>query len=108
MALVLSRNVAEILFVSHHPILGFAPDVSRPAPAVYPGNEALQSVLAPINGPSLFPSNVQALIAGHSHLFEMVSFVSAHPTQLISGNGGKGAAAPLPSPQPTGAWGAAG
>jgi hypothetical protein len=102
-AFALLRDVAHNLFVSHHPILGFAPDTSRSAPAVYPGNEALQSVLAPINGPSLFPSNVQTLIAGHNHLFEMVSFVSSHPTQLISGNGGAWADAPLPSPLPPGA-----
>ncbi len=101
-AFALSRDVAHNLFVSHHPILGFAPDNSRPAPAVYPGNAALQSVLAPINGPSLFPPNVQTLIAGHNHLFEMVSFVSSHPTQLISGNGGAWADAPLPRPLPPG------
>ncbi len=102
-AFALSRDVAHNLFVSHYPILGFAPDTSRSVPAVYPGNEALQSVLAPINGPSLFPPNVQTLIAGHNHLFEMVSFVSSHPTQLISGNGGAWADAPLPSPLPPGA-----
>jgi len=102
-AFALSRDVAHNLFVSHHPILGFAPDTSRSVPAVYPGNEALQSVLAPINGPSLFPPNVQTLIAGHNHLFEMVSFVSSHPTQLISGNGGAWADAALPSPLPPGA-----
>jgi Calcineurin-like phosphoesterase len=107
-AFALSRDIAHNLFVSHHPILGFAPDTSRSAPAVYPGNEALQSVLAPINGPSLFPPNVQTLIAGHNHLFEMVSFVSSHPTQLISGNGGAWADAPLPSPLPAGASVAAG
>jgi hypothetical protein len=33
----------------------------------------------------------------------MVSFVSAHPTQFISGNGGTWADAPLPWPLPTGA-----
>ena len=98
----LSRDVAQNLFVSHHPVLGFAPDISRPAPAVYPGNEALQSVLEPINGPRFFPPNVQTLISGHNHLFEMVSFVSPHPTQLISGNGGAWADAPLPSPLPRG------
>ena len=103
MAFALARDVAHNLWVSHHPILGFAPDTSRPAPAVYPGNEALQSVLAPINGPNLFPPNVQTLISGHNHLFEMVSFVSPHPTQLISGNGGTSADAPLPRPLPRGA-----
>ena len=102
-AFALSRGVAHNLFVSHHPVLGFAPDTSRPVPAVYPGNEALQSVLAPINGPRLFPPNVQTLISGHNHLFEMVSFVSSHPTQLIAGNGGAWADAPLPSPLPPGA-----
>jgi hypothetical protein len=101
-AFTLSHDAAHNLFVSHHPILGFAPDPSRPAPAVFPGNEALQSVLAQIGGPNLFPSNVQTLIAGHNHLFEMVSFVSSHPTQLISGNGGAWADAPLPSPLPPG------
>jgi hypothetical protein len=103
MAFALSRDVAHNLWVSHHPILGFAPDTSRPEPAVYPGNEALQSVLAPMNGPNLFPPNVQTLIAGHNHLFEMVSFMSSHPTQLISGNGGTWADAPLPQPLPRGA-----
>ena len=99
----MSRDVAHNLWVSHHPILGFAPDTTRPGPAVYPGNEALQSVLTSINGPNLFPPNVQALIAGHNHLFEMVSFVSPHPTQLVSGNGGTWADAPLPQPLPRGA-----
>jgi len=103
MAFALSRDVAHNLWVSHHPILGFAPDTTRPGPAVYPGNEALQSVLTSINGPNLFPPNVQALIAGHNHLFEMVSFVSPHPTQLVSGNGGTWADAPLPQPLPRGA-----
>jgi hypothetical protein len=59
--------------------------------------------LAPINGPSLFPPNVQTLIAGHNHLFEMVSFAASHPTQLISGNGGAWADAPLRRPLPPGA-----
>ena len=107
-AFELAHDVAHNLWVSHHPILGFAPDVSRPVPAVYPGNEALQSVLTPINGPSLFPPNVQALVAGHNHLFEMVSFVSEHPTQLISGNGGAWVDAPLPQPLPAGASAAPG
>ena len=102
-AFALSRDVAHNLFVSHHPVLGFAPDTSHRSPAVYPGNEALQSVLEPINGSRYFPSNVQTLISGHNHLFEMVSFVTSHPTQLISGNGGAWADAPLPSPLPSGA-----
>jgi len=60
-------------------------------------------VLAPINTALLFPRNVQALIAGHVHLFQMVSFTTPYPTQFVSGNGGSWADAPLPQPLPRGA-----
>lgn len=55
-------------------------------------------MLQPINAQLLFPVNVRALIAGHFHLFEMVSFATPQPTQLISGNGGSWAYPPLPLP----------
>jgi hypothetical protein len=63
----------------------------------------LQSVLEPINMRALFRSNVQALIAGHVHLFQMVSFASGHPSQFASGNAGSSADAPLPRTLPPGA-----
>jgi hypothetical protein len=95
-AVALSAGVAHNLFVNHHPILGFATDPTHPPDGVYPGNESLQSVLAAIGGPTLFPSNIDALLAGHNHLFEVVSFQSAHPIQVISGNGGVRVDMPLP------------
>lgn len=95
-ALEFSLGVAHNLFVNHHPILGFATDPSHPPDGVYPGNESLQSVLAAIGGRRLFPSNIDVLVSGHNHLFEVVGFESAHPVQLISGNGGAWADAPLP------------
>ena len=95
-ALALSAGVAHNLFVNHHPILGFATDPTHPPDGVYPGNESLQSVLAAIGGETLFPPNIDALLAGHNHLFEVVSFESAHPVQLISGNGGTWVDEPLP------------
>jgi hypothetical protein len=95
-ALDLSVGVAHNLFVDHHPILGFATDPTHPPDGVYPGNESLQSVLAAIGGQRLFPPNIDVLLSGHDHLFEVVSFESAHPVQLISGNGGAWADAPLP------------
>jgi hypothetical protein len=91
------------LFMNHHPILAFAPD-SRTRPAgLYPGNESLQSVLQPINADLLFPKNVDALLSGHVHLFEMVSYATPQPTQIVSGNGGSSADMPLPRDLPPGA-----
>jgi hypothetical protein len=95
-AFALARQATRNLFVSHHPVLGFAPNPTVTPTGLYPGNEVLQSVLRSINGERLFPSSVQAQIAGHVHLFEMVSFGTAQPTQIISGNGGTAADVPLP------------
>ena len=102
-ALEIARGAAHNFFVDHHPILGFATDSSRRPAGVYPGNAALQSVLVASNGPLLFPSGIDALIAGHDHLFEAVSFASGQPPQLISGNGGAWLDEPLPRPLPPGA-----
>ncbi|MGH8850453.1 MAG: metallophosphoesterase [Casimicrobiaceae bacterium] len=102
-ALELAQGSVHNFFVDHHPILGFATDGSSHPAGVYPGNAALQSVLAASNGVQLFPADIDALLAGHDHLFEVVSFASAHPPQFISGNGGTGLDAPLPRPMPPGA-----
>jgi len=91
------------LFMIHHPILAFAPDPRTQPTGLYPGNESLQSVLQPINAEMLFPRSVDALLSGHFHLFEMVSYATAQPTQIVSGNGGTSADVPLPRDLPTGA-----
>jgi len=49
---------------------------------------------------ALFPPAVQAILGGHKHVLEIVSFATAHPPQVISGNGGDWLDAPLPSPVP--------
>ena len=73
------------LFMNHHPILAFAPNPRTQPTGLYPGNESLQSVLQPINAELLFPKNVDALLSGHVHLFEMVSYATPQPTQIVSG-----------------------
>ena len=93
---VLARGVEYNFFLDHHPILGFAPNPTQHPTGLYPGNQALQSVLAPLTARRLFPQNIAALIAGHYHLFEMVSFGTSQPVQLISGNAGAWTDAPLP------------
>jgi hypothetical protein len=88
-------------FMNHHPILAFAPNPAKPD-APFPGNGALQSVLNAVQPTVLFPPNVQALLSGHVHLFEVVSFVTPQPTQFVSGNGGDWVDTPLPLPLPPG------
>jgi predicted phosphodiesterase len=102
-ALEIARSAAHNLFVDHHPILGFATDSTRRPAGVFPGNAALQSVLAASNGPLLFPSGIDFLLAGHDHLFEAISFTTGQPPQLVSGNGGGWLDEPLPRPLPPGA-----
>ncbi|MEP6943650.1 MAG: metallophosphoesterase [Betaproteobacteria bacterium] len=87
-------------FLSHHPVLGFAPDPSQTPTGLYPGNGSLQSVLRPLYGDRLFPPSVQTAISGHIHLFEAVSFTTGQPTQLIAGTGGDWADVALPRSLP--------
>ena len=45
---------------------------------------------------------MKALLAGHVHLFEVVSFSTPQPAQFVSGNGGDWIDTPLPLPLPPG------
>ena len=60
-------------------------------------------MLAAGNGPLLFPAGIDALLSGHDHLFEAVSFATGQPPQIIAGNGGTWLDEPLPRPLPPGA-----
>ncbi len=102
-AFTLGAGIGHNFFMNHHPILGFAPNPTQTPTGLYPGNGSLQSVLVPLNGERLFPSNVEALISGHIHLFQVVSYSTPQPTQLISGNGGAWADVALPRELPKGA-----
>jgi hypothetical protein len=102
-ALASRRPGVRSIFMNHHPILAFAPDPRTQPTGLYPGNESLQSVLQRINAEMLFPKNVEALLSGHVHLFEMVSYATLLPTQIVSGNGGTQVDVPLPRDLPSGA-----
>ena len=84
----LAATGQQNFYINHHPILGLAPKPTATGLQFYPGNAALQSVLDDIRPSLLFPPQVQALLAGHVHVFQMASFDHDHPTQFISGNGG--------------------
>jgi hypothetical protein len=102
-ALASRKPGTHSLFMNHHPILAFAPDSRTQPTGLYPGNESLQSVLQPFNAELLFPKNVDALLSGHVHLFEIVSYATPQPTQIVAGNGGSRADVPLPRDLPPGA-----
>jgi hypothetical protein len=48
------------------------------------------------------PQGIDAVFAGHLHLFEEINFADGRPTQLVVGNGGTKRTSP-PMPDPTGA-----
>jgi hypothetical protein len=100
-AFVLGARRPQTFFMNHHPVLALAPDRVR-AEVLYPGNAGLQSVLETLHPTVLFPPNVQALLSGHIHLFEVVSFVTPQPAQFVAGNGGDWVDRALPSELPPG------
>ena len=89
-------------FVSHHPVLGFAPDDHPGATRPYPGNAPLQQALAEVNGSVYFPPATQLALHGHVHLFQALDFDDGHPATLVAGNGGDNLDDALPAPLPPG------
>jgi len=72
------------IFVSHHPVLGFA---TGPMSVRF-GNPALLAAMEPLNGSRYFPAGVELALHGHVHTFEAIDFVSAHPATIVAGHGG--------------------
>ncbi len=94
-----TARTPQAFFMSHHPVLAFAANPANPQ-APFPGNAGLQSVLQSLNPTVLFPPNIEALLAGHNHVFQMVSFTTAQPPQFVSGNAGDWVDSPFPTPFP--------
>lgn len=89
------------IFMNHHPSLGFAASHKADGSVEFkPGNQTLQAVMQGRHPKRLFPAKVQAVLSGHVHLFQAVSFSSDHPTQFGSGNGGTAMDKPLPNQLP--------
>lgn len=96
-AFALGARRPNTFFMAHHPVLAFAPNPLKPE-SPYPGNAGLQSVLQSLEPVALFPPDVKALLSGHVHLFEVVSFSTPHPPQIVSGFGGDRLDTRLPLP----------
>jgi hypothetical protein len=101
---VLAARFPHNIETQHHPVLGFAAHLNKAGEAkLDPGNGGLQSVWGPLSA-TYFPANVDFLLAGHIHLWEMVNFSSPHPAQFIAGfSGTLEDIVPLPATPPDGA-----
>ena len=100
----LSARAPHTIAVDHHPIFGFGALRDKAGlVTLFDGDKGLQDAYGAVD-PRLMPANVQMLLSGHVHLWEQVSFKSAHPTQFISGFSGTAEdIVPLPEQLPEGA-----
>jgi hypothetical protein len=98
----LARDKPQSFFLSHHPLLAFAPvngtDRIRPG-----GTAGLQSVMAQRHPGRFFADGISLALHGHVHLFESLSFRSAYPATLVLGNAGSANEGRAPLSVPAGA-----
>jgi hypothetical protein len=84
----LSQQAGYNISANHQPILGFyARNNKRGDVDILPGNQGIQSVFGVLN-PLIMPPRIDTLLSGHTHLWQQVSFASAHPSQFITGFSG--------------------
>jgi len=83
----LAQNKTENFFLSHHPLLAAIADRNTRA-ARAAGSKGLQSAFARLEPQRLLPDSVGFALHGHLHVFESLSFETAHPASLILGNAG--------------------
>ncbi len=83
----LAKGAGFNIVANHKPLLGFGAEGQGAEVKLRPGNQGAQSVFLTQN-PNLFPDSVQLLLAGHTHIWEQVSFASPHPSQFITGFSG--------------------
>lgn len=100
----LARRASRNIGVDHHPLLGFGAERGADGAIVLrPGDAGLQQAFGALN-PLLLPERIQTMLSGHVHLWQQVSFSSAHPSQFIAGFSGTAEdVVPLPAPLPPGA-----
>ena len=100
----LAQKAPYSIAVFHHPILGFGATRDKAGVvSLFDGDKGLLDAFGAVD-PRLMPKGVQAVLSGHVHLWEQVSFSSDHPTQFISGFSGTAEdIVPLPAVLPEGA-----
>lgn len=73
--------------LDHYPVFGVAAKEGASATGFDAGNPALQTVFADMD-PAILPRGVDALLAGHMHLWEQVDFGGRQPSQFVTGFSG--------------------
>ena len=98
---VLSRQAPYNIAVFHHPIFAFGATRDKAgAVALFDGDKGIQDAFGAVDA-GLMPGGIKAVLSGHVHLWQQISFSSAHPTQFISGfSGTSGETMPLPEALP--------
>jgi hypothetical protein len=93
----LAERTPYNLLTNHHPVLGFGADLDQHGQRYLQlGDKGLHDSFGAVN-PLLLPARVQALLSGHVHLWQQVSFSSPHPAQFVTGFSGTAEAlVPLP------------
>jgi Calcineurin-like phosphoesterase len=100
------KNLTQLkpnsFFTSHHPLLAIAPADKTAATSQpkFGGNAGMFSVLESIDPKRLFPLGISTVLHGHMHLFESLSFNTAHPASLVLGNSGSAMEGKAPSTVP--------
>lgn len=100
---VLASGAAYNIGVDHHAVLGvLATRAASGALRLAPGDQGMVDAFSALD-PALLPPNMHALLSGHAHLWEQVSFSSGHPNQFIAGFSGTASdLVPLPPDMPKG------
>lgn len=100
----LARQGRYNIAVDHHPLFAFGAleDKNSGAVSLFGGDAGLLQSFGALD-PGLLPPSISMLLSGHVHLWEQVSFASAHPTQFVSGFSGTAEdIVPLPATPPPG------
>jgi hypothetical protein len=81
----LARARPHSFFLNHHPVLAYAGSATgQPKP----GHAGLYAVMNTVHPQRLYAPGVDAVLNGHVHLYEALSFAGSQPAALLSGNGG--------------------
>ncbi|MDB5745962.1 MAG: metallophosphoesterase [Massilia sp.] len=101
---LLARGAKYNIAVDHHPLFAFGANRNAQTGEVtlFGGDQGLLDAFGDVD-PGYLPRSIHMLLSGHVHLWEQVSFASAHPTQFVAGFSGSAEdTAPLPSMPPPG------
>ncbi|MES3022563.1 MAG: metallophosphoesterase [Pseudomonadota bacterium] len=99
----LTHQAAHNIGVNHHPVLSLTNVETDGVQQLSGGDQGLIDAFGAV-APGLLPPKMSALLSGHIHQWEQLSFASDHPSQFVSGfSGSEQEGLPLPATLPPGA-----